>query len=130
MVAFAVGRKDVPDIEVRQAEKIPEVLFVFVAVKTTARSATVGFDVRRVSGEQRAGDLVREFLTVGRGEGFLLRGHLALHDDIVKVRPTFAVLGVLGVEGQGAQVDVSLGGLLVMTLEACLLDAGKRGGVP
>ena len=99
MVAFAVGRQDVADIEVRQAEKIPEVLFVFVAVETSARSTSVGFDVRRVGGEQRAGDLVRKFLTVSCGEGFLLRRHLTLHDDVVDVRPTLAVAGVLRVEG-------------------------------
>ena len=128
-MAFAVSRKYVPDIEFRQAQQVAEVLFVLVAIETTARAAAGGLDFRFIGGQQWAGDGAGQRRTVVGGERFLLGRHLAFRDDVVKVRPAFAVQAVLRIEGQGREDHVTFGGLLVVTLEAGLLDARERGGV-
>ena len=128
-MALAIRGEHVPDIEFRQAQQVAEVLFVFVAIEATAGAAAGRLDLRFIGGQQGSGDGAGQRGAVVGGESFLLRRHLAFRDDIVKVSPAFAVQAVLRVEGQGREDHVSFGGLLVVTLEAGLLDARERGGV-
>jgi hypothetical protein len=51
MVAFAVSGEDVPDVEIWKVEEVAEILFVFIAVEATARTAPVGFNLGLVGGE-------------------------------------------------------------------------------
>ena len=128
-MALAVGREHIPDIEFRQSQQVAEVLFVLVAIETTARAAAGRLDLCFIGGQQWSGDGAGQRGAVVGGERFLLGRHLAFRDDVVKVCPAFAVQAVLRVEGQGREDHVSFGSLLVVTLKAGLLDARERAGV-
>ena len=104
-------------------------MLVFIAVEPATWTATIILDVGFVGGEQRAGDFTGKLLAFGGVEGFLLRGHLAFLDDVIDVRPAFAVMVIGWIKGQGGEIDVTLGGLLVVALEAGLFDAWQRSGL-
>ena len=91
MVAFAVSRENIPDVEVRQVKEVAEVLFVLIAIEASTWPTPVGFDLGLVGGEQWLCDFAGELLTVSNGEDFLLRRHLTLRDDVIDVRPALAI---------------------------------------
>src|SRR5262249_17049778 len=98
-------------------------VLVLVAVEPPPDRASLRGLARPIRVDQRTGDALQERVDVrARGLRLLVRRHLAVADAVMDLDPRGEVLGILGIELEGVEVEPALGSVLVMALETVLLE--------
>ena len=123
MMAFAVVRQPVANVEMRKLQEVAQVLLELDAVQPSYRPTSVCSDlraVRRRDGTAQSSDHRRPLPV---GQVFRLGRHLTFINAIVNQNPAIPYGAILKIKSQRSQVEVTFRGRAVVAINAVLLEA-------
>ena len=89
-MGLTIFRQHVANIEQRQFQHVPQILFVFVTGEPSQRTATVCHDIGAIGFCDRIVQRLEQRLTIGIGQLVRIGRHLTGMDTIVNQNPAIA----------------------------------------
>ena len=122
MVALAVLRQHVANVEVRELQHIAEILLILIAIQSAQGSPTVGDHFRVISVIDRSGESVHKLCALLLSYVFRFGRHFPLTDTVMNKNPSLSDSLILEVKRQRSKIKIALRAVLIVALETRLID--------